>query len=84
MAKEFLRFEEIPNPGKATKQFDAISISRASVLGTIKWYGPWRQYCFEPNDFTIWSDGCLEQIAEFLKKLNQEHKQSLKAKAIHD
>lgn len=84
MTKEFLRFEEVPNLDKVTKHFDVISISRASVLGIIKWYGPWRQYCFEPNDFTVWSDGCLEQISGFLKKLNQEHKQSLKTKASHE
>lgn len=36
------------------------------VLGLVKWYSPWRQYCFYPNALTTFSTGCLEDLKDFL------------------
>jgi hypothetical protein len=40
-----------------------------TLLGTIRWHGPWRQYCFFPNPFgaTVFSAGCLKDIVSFTK-----------------
>lgn len=40
-------------------------------LGTVKWYGPWRQYCFfpEPIDGLVFNDGCLKDICHFMGQL---------------
>lgn len=35
-------------------------------LGVIKWYGPWRQYCYFPTVQAVYSAGCLDDIARFL------------------
>ncbi len=39
-------------------------------VGKIKWYGAWRQYCFEPFRDTVFSGGCLLEIQEFLAREN--------------
>jgi hypothetical protein len=48
-------------------------------LGFVKWYAPWRQYCFLPNCFLptddmVFSAGCLDDVSDFLRRVNQEHK----------
>jgi len=47
-------------------------------LGLIKWHPQWRQYCFIShgcNNYSIvYSQNCLRDIAEFIKKLMDERK----------
>jgi len=43
-------------------------------LAEIEWYPEWRQYCFMPIMGTVWNDGCLKDVIEFLEFLRQEHK----------
>jgi hypothetical protein len=43
-------------------------------LGTIKWFGPWRQYCFFCTDVGVFSSTCLRDIEYFLILLNVEKK----------
>lgn len=38
-------------------------------LGEIKWYPAWRQYCYFPTVQAVYSDGCLSDIADFIKQL---------------
>ena len=38
------------------------------VLGYVHWYGPWRQYCFFPAEESVFNDGCLLDIVDFLDK----------------
>jgi hypothetical protein len=42
------------------------------TLGVIKWYGPWRQYCFYPEPGCVFNSDCLRDIAGFCFKLMQE------------
>ena len=47
------------------------------ILGTIAWYGPWRQYCFTPTlteTEIIFNNGCLKDIVDVLTHLNDEQK----------
>jgi len=37
-----------------------------ALLGVVRWYGSWRQYCFFPVSGTVYSSGCLEDIADFI------------------
>lgn len=46
----------------------------AEELGTIRWYGPWRQYCFFPTVQAVYSAGCLRDIAAFIAQLEAERK----------
>jgi hypothetical protein len=38
-------------------------------LGEIKWYGPWRQYCYFPTCAAVYSVGCFEDINHFIGQL---------------
>ncbi len=42
-----------------------------SELRIIKWYGVWRQYCYFPTVQAVYSKGCLEDIADFIKQLKK-------------
>lgn len=45
-----------------------------ATLGTVKWYGSWRQYCFFPEADTIFNVGCMDSICSFIKRLEKERK----------
>jgi len=76
MSYKYLHFEEVETlPEKKTKRFLCLS-STGSVLGNVKWFGRWRQYCFYPAPETIFSTGCLDDIKDFILKLQEERKQT--------
>ncbi len=62
-----IEFFEIGNPGK-TKIWDILSKRSGYILGKIKWYGPWRQYCFFPAAETVFNKTCMEDIIKFIKE----------------
>jgi hypothetical protein len=41
-------------------------------LGEVKWYAPWRQYCYFPISQAVYSDGCLKDIVDFIEQLKSE------------
>lgn len=43
-------------------------------LGEIKWYPPWRGYCFYPAYQTVFDTGCLGKIYDWVVELNLHHK----------
>jgi len=72
---EYLKFVEKKSKPK-TKVYSVESKCDSCELGEIKWYPAWRHYCFFPTiEFqTVHSDRCLQEISEFITKLNKEHK----------
>lgn len=82
---QFLRFEFLRKVGM-TNIWAMKSISSGDLLGVIKWYPRWRQYCLMidfPRDLTsgpnvllgiVLSAGCLRDIAEFIDQLMAERK----------
>jgi len=44
------------------------------ILGVVEWYGPWRQYVFQPDPNTEYNKGCLLDIADFLDEMNAEQR----------
>lgn len=64
----YLRFvEESPSPSGKTRRWGVFSAFRGDRLGTISWYGPWRQYTFSPEPETVWNKDCLRDLAHFLE-----------------
>jgi len=55
-----------------TQVWLVVNKSSHITLGQIKWYGAWRQYIFVPINNSIYNDGCLQVIIEFIGKLNKE------------
>ena len=70
---EFIEFKLIDEKPK-TSVFDIINIKSGLRLGIIKWYGPWRQYCFFPYEETIFNMDCMQYIIDFIKELMEKRK----------
>lgn len=71
--KEHMYFELVDRKPK-TNVYEVRSKNDHFVLGVIKWYAQWRQYCFFPSPDTIFSKGCLNQVNEFITKLMKGRK----------
>lgn len=48
--------------------------ARGDALGFVCWFPRWRQYCFEPCLDTVFNEGCLVDLAAFLRRVNREHR----------
>jgi len=70
MGKKYVDFKLLERKGK-TSVFHVVAIRDGVILGRIEWYGSWRQYVFEPVAETVWSQGCLQQIIDFLQQLKE-------------
>ncbi len=46
-------------------------------LGQVKWYGPWRQYCYFPTRQAVYNNRCLSIIADFTGTLTTFHDEFL-------
>ena len=74
---------ECHSKGKKTRTFAVRKnddTGLAHCLGLIKFSGAWRQYVFEPDQETMWSAGCLEEIAKFLKEVNAKWRKTWQKK----
>jgi len=60
-------------PGAVTRRWIIYSKSNSAVLGQIQWYSGWRQYVFFPAAETLFNDGCLRALVDFLADANAEH-----------
>lgn len=54
------------------------NIRSGDSLGVVRWYGPWRQYCFYPSGETIFNKGCLIDIQTFIEQLSKRGKRPTK------
>ena len=60
------------DPRRKTFIYKVININHGSCIGTISWYGSWRQYCLFPEGDTVWSTGCLCDIMKLIGQLNRK------------
>lgn len=71
-----LTFSELPlSQGRKTKTLSVWNHHYGEKLGIVKWHGPWRQYCFF-DESTIYSLGCIQDIAAVLQRLKESRKQA--------
>ena len=45
-----------------------------NCIGEIKWYSPWRKFCFYPDKDTVWDNKCLNEVMLQLMNINQSYK----------
>lgn len=76
---KYLEFFRAGHTGK-TDVFDILSKHQGSILGHIKWYSAWRQYCFSPASNCVFNTGCLQDITAFIGELMAERK---RIKGVH-
>lgn len=60
-------------PSRKTKRW-AVLANDGSHLGSVTWFGKWRQYTFDPAPATTFNHQCLLDIAGFLDRINREHR----------
>ena len=65
---KYIEFDMVGDTGK-TEIWNIISKSNNFILGQIRWYGPWRQYCFYPTPHTVFNPTCMEDISKQIKEL---------------
>lgn len=61
----FIKFADKPK----TFVWFCYSKSSNDLLGEVKWYGPWRQYCFFPEPNTVFNVTCFDHINNFIGQL---------------
>jgi len=73
---DYLTFGEGPKSASGlTKSWYVSSIG--SQLGYVKWYAPWRKYCYFPAQDIILDEHCLADIAGFCRTETILHKEKL-------
>ena len=70
---QYINFSEIQKKTK-TSVYECRNNKSGDVLGIIKWYPAWRQYCYFPSCPAVYSKGCLDDIAHFINKIMEERK----------
>ena len=65
---KYISFKKIEDKAK-TSVWSCRNNKSGSELGVVKWYGPWRQYCYFPTVQAVYSAGCLEDIKVFIKQV---------------
>ena len=73
---KWINIVEVPNPGRKTKKFEIHSKEDDSSIGIIKWYGPWRKYCFFPLSETVYEQVCLRDIAQFIEEETRRYRKN--------
>lgn len=74
MTKSYIDFVKVEEKPK-TSVYEVRSKSSGIVLGIVKWYGSWRQYCFFPESKTLWNRTCLLEIGGFVLGLMEDRKE---------
>lgn len=74
---EYLKFVDVDAGARKTRVVEVRSERSNAHLGTIAWYSHWRQYTFSPQPETIFNTGCLEEIANELVRMTQQHRDAL-------
>jgi len=72
---KYLSFVDVTSKTK-TKTFLITNKFSGGGLGFIKWYAPWRKFCFFA-DFPgiVFDAGCLADIQDFINTLMEERRE---------
>lgn len=76
MSKYLMFLDETPE-GRKTSITAVLSRKWGYRLGTIKWYGAWRQYTFWPENGMIFNVECMQDIQNYIKELSEHRKELL-------
>ena len=70
----FIKIEDKPKTSVWTCRNNQSNIQ----LGIVKWYAPWRQYCYFSitTNQSIYNTSCLGDIADFIYQLESEREKN--------
>lgn len=74
----YLSFHKHPSCAtRKTEIWDVLNGGNQNLLGQIRWYAPWRRYCYSPAG-PQWMDAtCLQEVTNFLTTEMARHKTRL-------
>ena len=72
---KYIRFQLSEQKPK-TLVYDILNNNSDDLLGQVKWYANWRQYIFFPESGCIFSVGCLDDIIDFTRKVQENYKKT--------
>jgi hypothetical protein len=61
---------------RKTPIYEIYSKLSNTLIGEIKWYGAWRQFCFFPVENTVWDTKCLTSLTNYIQAINCKYKHS--------
>ena len=70
---KFIQFIFVDKTEK-TSIWNCYNLKSGDRIGRVKWYCTWRQYCFLPENETVYSRGCLCDINNFIEQLMDDRK----------
>ena len=70
---KYIEFDKIGDTGK-TEIWNVLSKHSGFILGKIKWYSPWLQYCFFPSSQCVFNVKCLNDINSAINELMAERR----------
>lgn len=73
MVYEYVHFVKVDDKPK-TSVWRCQNIKGEDELGIVKWYAPWRQYCYFPTVQAVYSAGCLADIKDFISSEMKKRK----------
>lgn len=82
MESKYLIFEEHTILGHKLPIYIVKNRQSNCQLGTVKFYGAWRKFIFEPGEAVIFDASCLEDIIAFLNNRTADWRNSLNANRI--
>jgi hypothetical protein len=65
---KYIHFKKIVDKPK-TSIWSCLNNKSGAELGRIKWYAPWRKYCYFPTVQAVYDTGCLKDIIDFISQL---------------
>jgi hypothetical protein len=65
---KYINFVKIEDKPK-TSVWSCRNNSGDYQIGIVKWHPSWRQYCFFPAPYMVFSVGCLEDIGKLIQTL---------------
>lgn len=71
---KYMTFVKVGQKPK-TSEWHIVNNESGFVLGSIHWWGAWRQYIVETNE-CMFNNRCLDTISQFLTRLNNEQRTS--------
>jgi hypothetical protein len=82
--KQHLQFNTQPQaPDRKTPIVDITNLADGAYIGQIRWHGAWRQFTLWPDEDTIWSHDCLDEVVTELRRLNAEQRAKVKARKVN-
>ena len=67
----YMEFDKVGETGK-TEIWNILSKPSGLVLGEIKWYGAWRQYCFWPSSRCVFNIDCMDDVKKMIRGLMKQ------------